>query len=271
MKNKRKKMIKNEIKEKLFDFKKQTKIFYNLRELHKFTRLQTRRVGAFKERSASIQHKLCTGRNNGYVFDLEGDSLFKDPRDKHLISDRKLSSLYPNEIKEHLRRTKKLMRSVQESSFGHTKTIDRFSPKRKRSNKRRQNRGLRPKSAPGLRKICQINKGRRGTVDAERLVSYQNKRAIDHHNLRNNKSFTDAQKSNSPPNKGKKCKSKKKRSGKKKQNGKIKRKSESHMEFRPRIPKILNFKFKHQEDEIFLITEREAQAAFYIFMVWKLK
>lgn len=67
MRKKRKKMIKDDLKERLFDFKKQSKIFNNLRALHKFTRLQTRRVGAFKERSASTQHKLFTGRrNNGY-------------------------------------------------------------------------------------------------------------------------------------------------------------------------------------------------------------
>jgi hypothetical protein len=62
MKKKRKKMIKEDIKGRLFDFKKQIKICHNLRELHKFTRLQTKRVGAFKERSASTQHKPFTDR-----------------------------------------------------------------------------------------------------------------------------------------------------------------------------------------------------------------
>jgi len=69
MKKKRRKMIKEEIREKIFNFKRQTKICHNLRALHKFTRLQTRRNGAFKERSASTQHRLSTCRriNNSNI------------------------------------------------------------------------------------------------------------------------------------------------------------------------------------------------------------
>jgi len=41
------------------------------------------------------------------------------------------------------------------------------------SGKRRCSRRFRPKSAPGLRKIHMINKGRRGTIDADKLANNQ--------------------------------------------------------------------------------------------------
>jgi len=50
--------------------------------------------------------------------------------------------------------------------------------KRSKSNKRRRAKGLRPKSAPGTKVMNKINKGRRGTVDAEKLTGYQNKKTI---------------------------------------------------------------------------------------------
>lgn len=226
MKKKRKKILKDEIREKLFDFKKQTKICNNLKALHKFTRLQTKRTGAFKARSASAQHKLFTGRKatQNFILDTESTSFLQNPKESMLVSGRNDQSFMFNDLKNKSKRTKqsrmkssssamstklstefyleylKILKSMKDpQKYNNTLVYENSSPKRKRSNKRRRHRGMRPKSAPGLRKICKINKGRRGTVDAERLISYKN-----------NKSFVDMRKSYSPSRTKKRLKTKKK-------------------------------------------------------------
>jgi hypothetical protein len=108
MKKKRKKMIKQEVRDKIFDFKKQSKICHNLRALHRYTRLQTKRVGAFKERSASAQHKLSTFRriNNSNVIDDLSNSFFNNLKNNKNISTRKFSNLNPNDLQGLQKRTK---------------------------------------------------------------------------------------------------------------------------------------------------------------------
>jgi hypothetical protein len=137
MKKKRKRIIKQEIREKIFDLKKQTKICHNLRALQKFTRLQTKRTGAFKERSASTQHKLLTShrihnstaipqfakRNNNRPslpfdssFEHFNPSLLKNFTENRRISARKYSNFHP--IENSLKRSKK--RHLKSSSSTHS-------------------------------------------------------------------------------------------------------------------------------------------------------
>jgi hypothetical protein len=288
MKKKRRKMIKEDIKEKFIDYKKQTKIYHNLRELHKFTRLQTKRVGTFKERSASTQHKLFTGRrNNGFILDAESASFMKIPRE-NVVSNRKLSSLYPNDLKTKLKRMKrqrmksssstmstklstefyleyfKILKSVNNpNKYNNTlvaETSNSQSRRHSKSNKRRRPK-LRPKSAPGLRKIININKYRRGTVDAENLGNYNKKHVIAEANDYQ-KSFQKLRKSYSP-GRAKKHKTKKRKSGKKKQ---VKEALNNTGGIR-----ILNLNFKNRHEFDHRITLQQARAAFFIFMVWKFK
>lgn len=184
MKKKKRKMVKEELKEKLFDFKKQKKICNNLKALDKFTRLQTKRTSAFKGRSASIQHKLSTYRRNhgSNMFDTMNRSFFRSSKDRKLISTRKFSNLYPKELQNQLKRDKqkrvasststlttklstefyleyfKILNSIQSpGDVDDTIKGEDSSSHRKKTIKRRMSRVLRPKSAPGLRKISKIN------------------------------------------------------------------------------------------------------------------
>lgn len=89
----------------------------------------------------------------------------------------------------------KILQSIQNPTrYNNTLVIESASPKRKRSSKTRKTKFVRPKSAPGLRKICKINKGRRGTVDPDKLISIRKKSPIEHSELQNNKSFAEARK-----------------------------------------------------------------------------
>lgn len=133
--------------------------------------------------------------------------------------------------------------------------------------KKHRSRGLRPKSAPGLRKFSKINKGRRGTVDPERLISHHNRNAIARQGLHYEKSFNEARKSYSPTRAKKKCKSTKRKSGKKTKAGKNKLENTGVAKLVDG-PRILNFKVQNLEQGLD-ITLQEARAAFFIFMFWK--
>lgn len=136
-----------------------------------------------------------------------------------------------------------------------------YSPSRRHSlsNKRRPLK-LRPKSAPGLKKINKINKSRHGTVDVPNIGSYYKRNTAEANKYQ--KSFKILSKSYSP-NRTKKQKIKRRKSGNKKL---IKEtyKDDSR-------PRILNFKFQNQKYFDYTITLRQARSAFFIFMIWKLK
>ena len=250
--------------------------------------MQTKRAGAFKERSASTQHKLYTGRrNNGFIIDAESASFMKVPRE-NMVSNRKLSSLYPNDLKTKLKKMKrqkmksssstmstklstefyleyfKILKSVNNpNKYNNTlvpETSNSQSRRQSKSNKRKRPK-LRPKSAPGLRKIININKYRRGTVDAENLGNYYKKHVITEANDYQ-KSFQKLRKSYSP-GRAKKHKAKKRKSGKKKQ---IKEVLNNTGGIR-----ILNLNIKNRYEFDHRITLQQARAAFFIFMVWKFK
>jgi len=66
----------------------------------------------------------------------------------------------------------KILQSIQKPDrFNNTLTFENPSPNVQRLSKLRKSKNLRPKSAPGLRKLAKINKSRRGTVDADRNIS----------------------------------------------------------------------------------------------------
>lgn len=136
-----------------------------------------------------------------------------------------------------------------------------YSPWRRHSlsNKRRPLK-LRPKSAPGLRKINKINRGRYGAADTSNIGNYNKRNTAEPNDYQ--KSYQKLSKSYSP-NRTKKVKTKKRKSGTKKANKEI-------LEDNSR-PRILNFKFQHQKYFDHAITLRQARAAFFIFMIWKLK
>ena len=181
---------------------KWTKIWHNLRALHKFTRLQTRRNRTFKERSASTQHKLSTCRriNNSNVFENINNSFFKNINDNSIVSNRKFSNrkfsnLHSNDFKSIEKRNKKyrfkssssalstklstefyleyfrILQSIQQPNFyNNTLSTENISPHKITNSKGRKGKGSRPKSAPDVRKVSKVNKGRRGTVDPDRVT-----------------------------------------------------------------------------------------------------
>ncbi|CAI2383021.1 unnamed protein product [Moneuplotes crassus] len=293
MKKKRKKIMKEELKEKFTDFKKQVKICNNLRALNKFTRLQTKRFVGFKDRSNSTQNKIQTNRKNfGVVLDPEAISFCKDRKKNAGISSRKISTSQVNDLRGNLKRQKrqrmksstsafstklsnefymeyyKILKSIKNQQL--KKTIDAQdapSPLRRRSksNKRRRPKGLRPKSAPGTRLLTKMKQARRGTINAERLNVYRNKNGLMKGTLDLKRPFIKTRKSFSPLRNKRKLKTKKRRSGKKLIKHKI-------FEERNTInPRFLNFKFNNQND-IFAckITLCEARAAFKIYCHWKI-
>ena len=106
MKKKKKRLLKDEIKEKLIYIRKQSKICKNLRELHKFTRLQTKRIGAFKERSTSAQHKISTCRQNGIMIDQTENRWRNAINNNEIISKRKFSNINVNDTSQTFKRSK---------------------------------------------------------------------------------------------------------------------------------------------------------------------
>ena len=165
----------------------------------------------------------------------------------------------------------RILQSIQNPKrYNNTLVIESASPKiRKRSSKIRRTKGVRPKSAPGLRKISKINKGRRGTVDPDKLISIRKKSPIEHFELRNNKSFIEARKSYSPW-RTKKLKSNKRKSPKKVQVSQNQRINEASEEDSFHEQNWLNFKFETFSQKKQLITLQQARAAFFIFVMWRI-
>lgn len=133
--------------------------------------------------------------NNSNVLENINNSFFKNINDNSIVSNRKFSNIHPNDFRSIEKRNKKyrfksssstlstklstefyleyfrILQSIQQPNlYNNTLSTENISPPRKTTSKGRKGKGSRPKSAPGVRKVSKINKGRRGTVDPDRVT-----------------------------------------------------------------------------------------------------
>jgi hypothetical protein len=156
----------------------------------------------------------------------------------------------------------RILQSIQHPDVYHnTLSNDNVSPSRMKSlSKILKKKVNRPKSAPGLRKMSKIHKGRRATVDPERINGIKK-----NYDILADKKFIHKRKSYSPTYKRKSKRSKK---SPKKLKNKIKIQENIETGDGDRF-KLINFRIEHRLEREAVM--KQTRAAVFIFNFWKFR